>query len=466
MKEILWSKTEVIKAAQGQAEGLNWESTGVSIDTRTLQEGDLYIALRGDQMDGHRFVAEAFRKGAVSAIVDQMLPDYEHLKSSLIIVKDTFKALQDLGAYARMRLKGRVIGVTGSAGKTTTKEMLKLAFGTKGLTYASSKSFNNHWGVPYSLAECPQKSQYAIFEMGMNHEGELQKLTEIVHPHISIITTIAPAHLEYFGSLEKIAEAKAEIFKGMDVHGKVIINGDLDQTQQLKDLAIQQGIKDIYTFGENPGVDAQLIGYEVQGNEAHITVQILGKPLTYALTALGKHMAFNSLAVLLAAHLEGLSLSVAANALCQFHALAGRGQVLKLPYKNGTITVLDESYNANPASMQAAFEKIGGMSLEGKRFAILGDMGELGSLAPKMHEFLREHIEKNKIKKVYVCGPLMKYLYEALPQELKGHYCPEKKCEELVPYIKKDLQPGDAVLIKGSNFMKMWETIPLLEAHN
>ena len=426
--------------------------TGVSIDTRTLAEGDLFVALKGDNSDGHDHVPKAFEAGAAAAVIDEAHAQAVAGAGPLYVVKDTLVALEGLGRAARARSKARIVAVTGSVGKTTTKELLRVALASAGETHASAASYNNHWGVPLTLARMPESARYGVFEIGMNHAGEITPLVAMAQPHIAIITRIAPVHLEHFASIEAIADAKAEIFTGLQRGGVAILNRDDAQFERLREAAGEAGVRFVLSFGESAEADASLVSCEIEGQITRVTARVLGQELAYTIGAPGRHIAMNSLAVLMAARAAGLDLAAAAKALAAFEPPAGRGQRETLQAADGPFTIIDESYNANPASMRAALDLLG--AAEGKRrIAVLGDMLELGPHARALHADLAGDIERNHVDLVYTAGPLMQALSEAIAAERRGAHA--ANAAALEPVVLGALGAGDVVMIKGSNGSRM-----------
>jgi UDP-N-acetylmuramoyl-tripeptide--D-alanyl-D-alanine ligase len=353
-----------------------------------------------------------------------------------------------------------VIAVTGSVGKTGTKEALRLALAPSGSVHASVKSFNNHWGVPLSLANMAKDTRFGVFEAGMNHAGEIDALTRLIRPHIAIITTVAPVHLGFFRSVEEIADAKAEIFHGLVPGGTAIINRDSPYYERLKTHALKHGAK-IVGFGEAEGAEARLFDVELQPDGSNVKADIGGTTINYRLGAPGRHLVQNSLAVLAAVKLVGADLDLAAGSLSGLHAQAGRGARTLIAGKNGRVAIIDESYNANPASMRAALATLGltPRAEFGRRVAVLGDMLELGPEGQRLHEGLAEFIDGAGVDVVFACGELMGSLYQALPASRQGAYA--KTAEELAPRLVGAVGPGDVFMIKGSLGSRMG---PLVEA--
>ena len=460
MAEPLWTLSEIVNATRGACLGAHATPVlGFSIDSRSLALGDAFVAIRGPNRDGHAFVAAALDLGAACAIVDKTFPPGDEQK--LVRVGDTLDALNDLGRAARTRARRTmVIAVTGSAGKTGTKEALRLALEPSGSVHASAKSFNNHWGVPLSLANMPREVRFGVFEIGMNHAGEIDVLTKLVRPHIAIVTTVAPVHLGFFRSVEAIADAKAEIFHGLEPGGTAIINRDIPYYQRLKDHALGHGAT-IVGFGEAPDAEAQLRDIVLGPEGSNVSADILGETIGYRLGAPGRHLVQNSLALLAAAKLAGADLELAARALSGLHAGAGRGARTLIEAQAGRMAIIDESYNANPASMRAALATLG-LAPRGefrRRVAVLGDMLELGPDGPQLHQELAEFIDGAGVDVVFACGELMGSLFEALPTSRRGAYA--RTAEELGPQLIGAVGPGDAIMVKGSLGSRM---APLVEA--
>ena len=465
MSEPLWTLGEIMRATQGQCLGdAHIRVEGLSIDTRSLLAGEGFIAIHGPNRDGHSFVERALACGAACAIVDSTFPESGD-EDRLVRVHDTLQALNDVGRAGRARAKrAAVIAVTGSVGKTGTKEALRLALAPSGAVHASVKSFNNQWGVPLSLATMPKETRFGVFEAGMNHAGEIDALTRLIRPHIAIVTTVAPVHLGFFRSVEDIADAKAEIFRGLEPGGIAIINRDNSHFERLARQARDQHAR-VVSFGEAEGADARAFDVELAPEGSRIGADILGERVTYRLGAPGRHLVQNSLAVLAAAKLAGADLYSAAEALAAMHAQAGRGGRIVIEAKAGPITIIDESYNANPASMHAALATLGlaPRTTATRRVAVLGDMLELGQKAPDLHRELAECIDVAGVDVVFACGELMAALYEALPPARQGAYA--KTAEELAPIVTEGVGPGDVIMIKGSYGSRMGPLVETLRRH-
>ena len=460
MAEPLWTLGAIVDATRGRCLGAREAPVnGFSIDTRSLQKGEGFVAIRGPNRDGHGFVAAALDQGAACAIVDGTFPPGD--EERLVRVGETLEALNDLGRASRARATNtRVIAVTGSAGKTGSKEALRLALAPSGSVHASAKSFNNHWGVPLSLANMPKTVRYGVFEIGMNHAGEIDALTRLVRPEIAIVTTVAQVHLGFFRSIEEIADAKAEIFRGLEPGGAAVINRDSPYYERLKAHALDNGAR-IVGFGEAPDAAARLLGVELEPEGSVVRADILGEAVRYRLGAPGRHLVQNSLAVIAAVKLAGAGLEQAADALAGLEAQVGRGARTLIEDPRGRIAIIDESYNANPASMRAALSTLGltPRSAFTRRVAVLGDMLELGPEGPKLHQDLAEFIDGAGVDVVFACGELMGSLFGALPASRQGIYA--KTAEELQPKLLAAVGPGDAIMVKGSLGSRMG---PLVEA--
>lgn len=465
----LWTVHDICAATGGRCAG-TWTATGVSIDSRTVAEGDLFIAIAGPTHDGHDWVADALAKGAAGAVVHRVPEGCE--ADRLVVVTDTFEALNALGRAGRDRFGGKVVGVTGSVGKTSTKEMLARCLGALGPTHAAVGSFNNHWGVPLTLARLPADAAYAVIEMGMNHAGEISALTRLARPHVAIITAIAPAHMEFFGSLEAIADAKAEICEGVAPGGGIVLPADCDQFDRLKATAQDHKLT-VLPFGESPlaeqAVGARLLDAAVETERTLVFALIGGRTLGYTVGAGGKHWAMNSLAGLTAIDALGDDIATAAAALRDMTPPKGRGQRLRITLAGGSALVIDDTYNANPRSMAAALAALGAVKPGkdangriGRRIAVLGDMLELGPDAPAMHADLADVARAEGIELVFTAGPLMEHLHLALPLALRAGHAADSAT--LAPVVARALRPGDVVMAKGSAGSRMNRVIDALQS--
>ncbi|MFZ5615797.1 MAG: UDP-N-acetylmuramoyl-tripeptide--D-alanyl-D-alanine ligase [Pseudomonadota bacterium] len=440
-----------------------WAAGGLSIDTRTLAPGEMFVALK-DARDGHEFVNSAFERGASAALVARA-PENAPEGAPLLVVRDTLEGLSDLARAARLRNFGKRIAVTGSAGKTSTKEMLRAALSGVGRVHASDKSFNNHWGVPLTLARMPIDADFGVFEIGMNHAGEITPLTRLVAPHVAIVTTIAPAHLEFFGTTEKIAEAKAEIFLGVARDGAAVLPADNEHFGLLSLRAEEAGVARVISFGEAKDADIRLVDYRGDGARADITASVFGEPLEFPLDAPGRHQAMNALAVIGAARALGLPAAKAATGLKGVGAAAGRGAQSRVRLASGAeIAILDESYNANPTSMAAALALLGQMKPKGRgrRIAVLGQMLELGDAGPALHAGLAEPLVAAGVDALYVAGALMDHLWDKAPAAIRAGRAGDAR--SLAPTIVAALKDGDIVMVKGSNASKVSEIVAAIKA--
>jgi len=456
----LWTRNDVIDATKGRATGSDWTASGVSIDSRTLEKGDLFVAIKGENSDGHAYVANALKSGAAAAMVaqpDQMMEE----AGPLVIVPDTLEALNALGRIARHRTRARVMAVTGSVGKTGTKEALKMILSQQGVTHASAASYNNLWGVPLSLARMPADTQFGIFEIGMNHAGEITPLSTLVEPFVALITTVEAVHMEFFNSVEEIADAKAEIFDGLQKGGVAIINRDNPHYERLRKKAEASGAGRIISFGEHPDADAHLEKVALKESCSCVAASICGEKVTYKLGVPGRHIVMNSLAMLACVQAMGADLAMAALALGQLEAPKGRGERHLVDAPGRAFMLVDESYNANPASMRAAIEALGQANPKdrGRRIAVLGDMLELGAESIAMHRDLARTLCQAGIDLVFASGPHMRELFKSLPAEMQGAYAENSAL--LQPALIDAVQQGDVVMVKGSLGSRMG---PVVEA--
>ncbi len=448
----LWLADELIEAMGGRPLGtMPMAVTGISIDTRSLVPGDAFFAIKGEAMDGHDFATAAVKAGAsLLVIAEGKLPALGRLTAPMIVVPDVLAALERVGIAARARTKAKIVAVTGSAGKTSTKEALRHGLSAVGKVHASAASFNNHWGVPLTLSRMPADCEYAIFEIGMNHEGEIRPLVKMVRPHVAIVTLIAAAHLGHFKTLDDIARAKAEIFEGVEHGGAALINRDDQRWALLGKMAREAGVEKIVGFGEHAKAVYRLTNLAIHPDHSLITARIGGKEVAARIGAPGRHMVQNVLAVLGAADLVGADVEKVALSLESLSPEAGRGKRHVLRHPKGPITLIDESYNANPASMQAAMALLDATPVtgEGRRIAVLGDMLELGSHSAKLHSALAGLIAGTRTDLILLAGPEMKSLAEALPEDVKVEY--RAGAEDLKPVLIDAVRPGDVVMIKSS----------------
>jgi len=460
----LWTIEDVIAATRGELRGSpRLPINGVSIDSRKIAPGDIFVAIKGDRLDGHQFATAALEAGTALAVVSRPTPEMASA-GALLVVPEPLRALEDLGRWARRRSAAQIVAITGSVGKTSTKEALKLALSGSGKTHASPASFNNQWGVPLSLARMPADSAYAVFEIGMNHAGEIAALVEMVRPHIAVITAIAPSHLGYFHSLEEIADAKAEIFLGVEEGGSAVINRDTPFFDRLAGAAGRAGLGRIVGFGHHRDAEVRIERLVLHPECSCITAQIIDEMVTYKLGVPGEHMALNSLAVLAAVKLAGADLARASLALATAQPAKGRGVRTRLKAADGMLTLIDESYNANPVSVCAALKLLAHTApgKRGRRIAVLGDMLELGEEGPALHAGLAEAVEASQVDVLYASGPLMAHLWERIPPDRRGAYADTS--EGLTKPLLDALGAGDVVMVKGSLGSRMGPVVEAVQA--
>jgi UDP-N-acetylmuramoyl-tripeptide--D-alanyl-D-alanine ligase len=450
---VLWTREALSALFQTQNPLLPAFFYGISIDTRTLSPGDLFFALSGLHRDGHEFVEKAFASGAGAAVVARAHAASCALHGPVFVVDDTLVALQNLGRASRLRSRAKIAAITGSVGKTSTKEMLRLALNAccPGGVHASQDSYNNHWGVPLSLGRMPAESTFGIFELGMSAPGEIAALTALVRPHVALLTRIAPAHLAFFPSIEAIADAKGEIFQGVEEGGAAVLNRDDPYYERLKNHALENSVGRILTYGIARSADLCVEEMHATSYEVRVHARLFGESVCYSIPHVGKTVAFNSLAVVLAAYALGADVQTAGRGLSAYQPPGGRGCVSqrKLP-QGGGFFLIDESYNANPVSMAAAFEALASRAgTQGRRIAVLADMLELGTKSEILHRNLVESLVNCGIDYVFAAGPSMEALWEALPKEKRGFY--GATVEALEEPLCEALLPGDWVVVKGSN---------------
>jgi UDP-N-acetylmuramoyl-tripeptide--D-alanyl-D-alanine ligase len=463
--EMLWSPLGLVAPLEARVSSALAPGGiyGISIDTRSLQPGDLFFALKGEASDGHDFLHTAFEKGAAAAVVSEDRAITSRDAGPLYAVHDVLAALERLGRAARARSKAQIVAVTGSVGKTSTKEALRLVLGEQGPTHAADKSYNNHFGVPLTLARMPQTARYGVFEIGMNHAGEIAPLTAMVRPHVAIVTTIGAVHLEYLGTLDAVADAKAEIFSGLEPGGTAIIHRDIAQFERLRDSARNSPAGVVLSFGEAEDADIRLLGSTLAADHSMVTARIGDRTVTYRLGAPGKHLVVNSLAVLAAAQAARADLDQAMAALAHWAQPVGRGERTTLRAAGGPFTLIDESYNANPMSMQAALALLGQTrpGWLGRRIAVLGDMLELGSDAPAMHADLAKAVADSQADMVFAAGPLIQNLFESIPEAKRGAWA--ERTADIIGEVLDVIHGGDVVMVKGSNGSRMSTLVAALK---
>lgn len=448
-KAVLWTAKDAATATGGKTTG-DWTATGISIDSRKVSEGDLFIALKGPNFDGHKFAQAALDAGAYAVMVSDAGGIAN--KDKVLLVDDTMAALERLGIAGRKRSNAKIVAITGSVGKTGTKEALKYVLSQQGKTHASPASFNNHWGVPITLASLPKDAEFGVFEIGMNHPGEISPLVKMVKPAVALITTVVGAHTEFFKDEAEIAMAKAEIFDGLDSDGTVILNRDNMHYFALARRAKELGISKIRCFGTDAVSDYRLFEANIVTDGSAVRARVGGRDLEYFIGCPGEHWVLNSLAVLGCVEAIGADLVRAAQDLADVTPPSGRGEtsVINLPNGNGTFTLIDDAYNANPTSMMAGIKVLSQTKPGegGRRIAVLGEMRELGDSAVQMHADLHHPLTALDIDRVYAVGPMMAELDKTLPAERNaGHFA---TAEDAIEPIKADLRDGDVVLVKGS----------------
>jgi UDP-N-acetylmuramoyl-tripeptide--D-alanyl-D-alanine ligase len=449
----LWTAEELAAATGAPAPG--FAASGVSIDTRTLVPGDLFVALMGENGDGHAYVAAALAKGAAGALVHRSVAGVDAAK--LLVVNDTLAGLTALGRHARARFAGRVVAVTGSVGKTTTKEMLRAMLGTFGPTHAATASYNNHWGVPLTLARAPREADFAIIEIGTNHPGEILPLTRLARPHVALVTTVERAHVGHFGSIEAIADEKAAILEGLEPGGTAVLPADHPLFARMLAHAGEARVR---RFGRGAEADARLLSLAADAEGSDVRASIGARETTFRLGAPGAHMAMNALAALAVVDSLGLNVGRAAGTLASFAAVGGRGTRRRIAVADGEALLLDESYNASAASVRAALQVLA-LQPAKRRVVVLGDMLELGDDGPAEHNGLAEPVASTA-DLLFTCGVLMRGLYDSVPARIRGVHAGDSAA--LLPAVIGALRPGDAVLVKGSLGSRMSRIVQALVA--
>ncbi len=446
----LWTAAEAATATGGEAIG-DWQVSGISIDTRTLQPGDLFVALKAAR-DGHDFVAQALEKGAGAALVTHR-PTGVAADAPLLIVEDVQAALEGLGQVARARTQAKVIAVTGSVGKTSTKEMLACMMADQGRTHAAVASYNNHWGVPLTLARMPRDTEFAVIEIGMSHPGEIAPLARQARPHVAMVTTVAAVHLEAFEDVAGIAREKSAIMEGLEPGGIAVLNADIEEAQILAAEAQRLGVAHQW-FGEG-ATEYKLLSTKISGEATLAEVRCGAEQMQLTIQSLGAHFAMNALGALACVAAVGADVQRAAQVLALWSPVQGRGARVEVAMEGGKLLLLDDSYNANPTSMAAALAVLAATpdlgsdaGVKGRKIAYLGDMGELGPQEVALHAGLADLAALEAIDRVHCIGPLMAHLHQALPAEKRGsHYATS---EDVLPDLPAQLGCGDIVLAKGS----------------
>jgi UDP-N-acetylmuramoyl-tripeptide--D-alanyl-D-alanine ligase len=448
----LWTSDEVARALAAGAITAPFAANGVAFDSRAVVKGDLFFALGGETTDGHGFVADAIGRGAVAAVVSR---DVGSPGGTLVRVPDTMKALVDLVRAARGRSKARIASVTGSVGKTSTKDALRATLSAQASTSASVASFNNHVGVPISLARLPREARYGVFEIGMNNPGEIEPLARQVEAHVGVVTNVGPVHIGHMGSQEAIVDEKACLFAGMAQGAVAVLNRDSDHYERLAGHARRFGVLRIVGFGRSESADARLLSCNLQDSGSDVVALIHGRRIEYRLGAAGEHWVLNSIAALAVVEALGADVGQAAATLASVGASPGRGARRRLRFGEGTVELLDESYNANPVSMRAMLAVLARMqpAKGGRRLLAMGDMRELGEGADAYHAGLADAVSASGAAQVFLCGPHMQALWQQLSPAQRGMHRPDSA--SLAGEVAAAVQTGDVIAVKGSLGSKM-----------
>ncbi|WP_439611983.1 UDP-N-acetylmuramoyl-tripeptide--D-alanyl-D-alanine ligase [Reyranella sp.] len=448
----LWTSDEVKAALTAASITIPFEAEGVTFDSRAVGKGDLFFALSGETTDGHGFVADALSRGAAAAVVSR---DVEGARGTLVRVPDTMKALVELGRAARRRSKARIASVTGSVGKTSTKDALRAMLSAQAPTSASVASYNNHVGVPVSLARLPRDAQYGVFEIGMNHPGEIEPLARQVEAHVGVVTNVGPVHIGHMGSEEAVADEKGCLFAGMAEGAVAVLNRDSHHYERLVGKARHFGVSRIVGFGRSDAADARLVSCNLQDSGSEVAALLHGRRIEYRLGAAGEHWVLNSVAALAVVEALGADVSSAAATLAGVKASPGRGARRMLKFGSGTIELLDESYNANPVSVKAMLAVLARTEPQpgGRRILALGDMRELGEGADGYHAGLADAVAASGAAQVFLCGPHMQALWQKLAPAQRGVHRPDSAA--LAGDLPAVLRAGDVIAVKGSLGSKM-----------
>lgn len=456
----LWTRTDAVAATQGRPVGADWSATGIAIDSRKVEPGDIFVALPGERVDGHDYVAPALRCGAAAALVSRIPSGLDD--APLLVVDDVMDGLEDLARAARARSTARIVAVTGSVGKTGTKEMLAAALSACGKTVASVGNLNNHIGAPLSLARLPADCDFAVFELGMNHADEIRPLSRLVAPHAAIITNVEPVHIEFFDGIDGIADAKAEILEGLEPSGVAVLNADNASYERIRSRARDLGVDRIVTFGRDARCDVRALAIEPTEDGTRVTAAIAGVETSWTVGGIGEHWGFNSIGVVAVLHALKVEIAPCLSHLSAVSAMRGRGgQVRIATVDGGSALLIDESYNASPPAVRAALSVFAGTP-GNRRILVLGDMRELGDTAPAAHAGLKDAVDAAKPDEIYLCGQAMAHLRDALGAERVTAWA--ETADELADAVAGSVADGDVVLIKGSLAMGMKAIVSALEA--
>lgn len=445
---LLWTETDLIQATKGSfSYPCKVKGTGISIDTRSLKNGDIFIAIIGENSDGHAHVKQALELGAACAIISQPIPESPP-DSPVLYVQDTLQALTAMGHYGRARFSGKVIAVTGSVGKTTTKEMLKTTLSAFGSVHAAAGSHNNHLGVPLTLARLPQDTDFCVCEIGMNHIGEIAPLAKLVSPHIAIITEVSSSHLGYMQNLDNIAKEKSQIITALPPQGVALLPDSIHGMKYFQQVAQKYQVN-LKTVGLSEGTAIQLSNIQLSAQESKFNISLGEQHYQFTLSSPGAHLVRNAGLVIGTVQSLNLNIPKSIPALAAFQTGNGRGKILPLENYNGL--VLDESYNASTLSIRTALQTLS-LLAPVRKIAVLGDIKELGEYSEQEHLSLLPNITAHT-DLVFCCGEMMKIVFEKLPPALQGAWC--ATAQELIPFIQENLHEKDTLLVKGSNSMRM-----------
>ena len=451
---ILWSSSSLKELVNANS-SKEWKASGVEIDSRKVKKGDLFCALKGEKHNGHDFINSASKRGATACLISENLISAK--KTTLAKVNNVLDALESMAKNARMRSRAKFIAVTGSVGKTGTKDMMHLALSKVANTYSNESSYNNHLGVPLSLARVPPNLNYCVLEIGMNKKGEIRELVKLVKPEVAVLTAIEKSHLEGLKSLKNIADAKSEVLESLDKKGCLIINNDTNFSQYVKGKANKLGIQNIITYGKGSENNIRLLNFSLSNNKYYVQALCYGKKISWVMPSLGEHWIHNSLSILGLAVYFKIDFTAILSGLSSFEVPQGRGNIINLRYKDKCFILIDDSYNSNPASLIASLKSFLKLKVMGKKFLVLGEMLELGEASEEIHRELGKKIEKFQFNVLYTVGKSMLEMSKAL-KNIKCKYH-DNNLDQIAENILKSIERGDAILIKGSNSLNLKEII-------